>query len=43
MWSDEKWQRIGAILGVDLTQPRTSAEDERPTDERDGPALGRAA
>lgn len=43
VWSDEKWQRIGAILGVDLTQPRTSAEDERPTDERDGPALGRAA
>jgi hypothetical protein len=43
VWSDEKWQRIGVLLGVDLTQPRSSAEDKQASAERRSLAQGRAA
>lgn len=42
VWSEEKWQRIGAILGVELTHPKDSADGE-PAGEQSRPVLGRAA
>ena len=43
VWSEQKWQRIGAILGVDLTRPKDGAEDRPAAGEQSRPALGRAA
>jgi hypothetical protein len=43
VWSERKWQRIGAILGVDLTHPKDSPEDEPAVSERSRSTLSRAA
>ena len=43
VWSEDKWQRVGAILGVDLTHPKDSAEDGPAAGDDSRSALGRAA
>jgi hypothetical protein len=43
VWSEQKWQRIGAILGVDLSHPKDSEEDQPADGGRIQSALGRAA
>jgi hypothetical protein len=43
VWSEQKWQRIGAILGVDLTHPTDSEADEPADGDRIRSAVGSAA
>lgn len=38
VWSEEKWQRIGAILGVDFTPTAERAHHEEDQDHEPPPA-----